>query len=466
MPITLYTAGFELRDDGSYVPIAAFEGPKGDTGATGAAGPKGDDGTGIEIKGLVATTSNLPPAADHQWETYAVGTEAPYTYYISDGTDWTSLGTFTGPKGDTGATGPQGPQGETGATGATGPQGETGATGATGPQGPQGATGPTGATGATGAAAGFGTVSATVDSTSGTPSVAVTTSGTNEALNIAFAFSGLKGDGVGGGTYTPFVSYAAAKPDNADNNTMWVKNADSYTVGEVITSYDSTQPSTRPNGTALAAGDLFVLAGKTNGHPIIWGSFTLCPFRCWVYDGSAWVYKDAEVKVGGTWYPMNSEWFIEKGVIVGPLYYPANPATYGYYTLSKDGDYLEFLCDTSSATQIGCLTVTAGTDIAINTNPFTCVLEGEIQNGSGTGYFGAISVANAGSVSSSNRPSYRSDCSLAINADVLLNNPMKYVYLSGSYNYGIGITLGNATNHYAHMRIKNLYRVFSDITGV
>ncbi|MEU1071917.1 MULTISPECIES: collagen-like protein [unclassified Streptomyces] len=47
----------------------------------------------------------------------------------------------TGPKGDTGATGPAGP---TGATGATGPQGLAGATGATGPQGSPGVTGATG----------------------------------------------------------------------------------------------------------------------------------------------------------------------------------------------------------------------------------------------------------------------------------------------------------------------------------
>ncbi|WP_305474240.1 collagen-like protein [Bacillus sp. EB600] len=56
-----------------------------------------------------------------------------------------------GPRGATGATGPQGP---VGATGATGPQGPVGATGATGPQGPVGATGATGATGPQGPAGG------------------------------------------------------------------------------------------------------------------------------------------------------------------------------------------------------------------------------------------------------------------------------------------------------------------------
>lgn len=53
-----------------------------------------------------------------------------------------------------------------------------------GEQGPQGETG---------AAAGFGTVSATVDNATGTPSVEVTTSGDDTAKNFAFAFHNLKG---------------------------------------------------------------------------------------------------------------------------------------------------------------------------------------------------------------------------------------------------------------------------------
>lgn len=56
-----------------------------------------------------------------------------------------------GPKGDTGATGPQGPKGNTGATGPQGPKGDTGATGPQGPKGDTGATGPQGPKGDTGA---------------------------------------------------------------------------------------------------------------------------------------------------------------------------------------------------------------------------------------------------------------------------------------------------------------------------
>lgn len=40
---------------------------------------------------------------------------------------------------------------------------------------------------------GFGTVTATVDDTSGTPDVEVNTDGPNDAINIEFAFTGLRG---------------------------------------------------------------------------------------------------------------------------------------------------------------------------------------------------------------------------------------------------------------------------------
>lgn len=114
-----------------------------------------------------------------------------------------------GEKGETGAQGPEGPQGETGPQGPEGPQGPQGEKGDTGPQGPpgeqgpkgdtgdtgpQGPAGPAGPAGADGAAAGFGTPTATVDNTTGTPSVQVTASGPDTAKIFTFAFSGLKGE--------------------------------------------------------------------------------------------------------------------------------------------------------------------------------------------------------------------------------------------------------------------------------
>lgn len=63
-----------------------------------------------------------------------------------------------------------------------------------GPQGPKGETGPAGETGAAGAAAGFGTPTATVDATTGTPAVTVQASGPDTAKVFAFSFTGLKGE--------------------------------------------------------------------------------------------------------------------------------------------------------------------------------------------------------------------------------------------------------------------------------
>lgn len=85
---------------------------------------------------------------------------------------------------------PRGDKGETGATGETGPKGDTGEQG---PQGERGPKGDKGEKGNTGNSAGFGTVSATVDDGTGTPSVEVTAIGADTAKNFAFAFHNLKG---------------------------------------------------------------------------------------------------------------------------------------------------------------------------------------------------------------------------------------------------------------------------------
>ena len=74
---------------------------------------------------------------------------------VKPGTDpesWTQLAQKgdTGPKGDTGDTGPQGPKGDTGDTGPQGPKGDTGDTGPQGPKGDTGDTGPQGPKGDTG----------------------------------------------------------------------------------------------------------------------------------------------------------------------------------------------------------------------------------------------------------------------------------------------------------------------------
>lgn len=90
-------------------------------------GPKGDTGQGLEIKGKVNTTSQLPATAS-EGDGYLVAEEL----YVWMDNAWKDCGSLQGPqgiqgpKGDTGATGPQGPKGDTGATGPTGPQGPVG----------------------------------------------------------------------------------------------------------------------------------------------------------------------------------------------------------------------------------------------------------------------------------------------------------------------------------------------------
>ena len=127
------------------------QGIKGDTGltgSTGVAGSQGAAGTGVNIKGTVATVVALPSTGQATGDSYLVSANG--NLYTWNGLVWVDVGQIQGPKGDTGLTGPQGPTGLTGLTGATGNTGPAGVVGSAGPQGIQGLTGNTGATGATG----------------------------------------------------------------------------------------------------------------------------------------------------------------------------------------------------------------------------------------------------------------------------------------------------------------------------
>ena len=120
-----------------------FEGTEADWLAS-LKGEKGDQGTGLDLRGMLASTDELPePEESTPGQAYLVGTEENNVLWFFDENEnqYRPAGPLRGemgpqgPKGDKGDTGAQGPRGETGETGARGPKGETGDTGAQGPKG-------------------------------------------------------------------------------------------------------------------------------------------------------------------------------------------------------------------------------------------------------------------------------------------------------------------------------------------
>ena len=147
--------------------------------------------------------------------------------------DWSnpiSISGKIGPKGETGPAGPKGdaftyndftPDQLAALKGPKGDKGDTGEQGIQGPQGEQGIQGPAGTNGTDGTPAGFGEIVATVDNSTGTPNVRVTTSGPNEAKNFTFAFTGLKGEAGSGGGSNYDIKVVDTYPSNPIADTIY-----------------------------------------------------------------------------------------------------------------------------------------------------------------------------------------------------------------------------------------------------
>jgi hypothetical protein len=104
-------------------------GPTGFTGATGPTGAQGAN-AGITVLGSVANIAALPSSGNSAGDAYQVESEGEIYVWDSVDSVWFSVGALQGPTGPTGPTGVRGDDSTVpGPTGPTGPTGATGAAG-------------------------------------------------------------------------------------------------------------------------------------------------------------------------------------------------------------------------------------------------------------------------------------------------------------------------------------------------
>ena len=206
-------------------------GPKGDKGEPGETGPKGDVGTGLTLKGEVATSSQLPTTKE-VGDAYIIRDIKDLVVW--DGTKWVAGGF---PQGIPGEPGPKGDQGIPGIPGEPGPKGDQGIQGIQGIQGPKGAQGDIGPKGLQGDVGPKGTQGDRgIQGAKGDQGI--------QGLKGDQGIPGLKGDpGPKGDTGAP-----GAKGDQGIQGIQGPKGADG-TVG-------NTFKGVWKSGTSYNAGDL------------------------------------------------------------------------------------------------------------------------------------------------------------------------------------------------------------------
>lgn len=264
---------------------------------------------------------------------------------------------------------------------------------------------------------------------------------------------GERGYGIGSADFVPQVSLSEIQP-TVVNGSVWVKllSTDTgYALGNVMCGTTDTLPTTRWDGTALQKGDVYILMGVSNGHPVTWGSITFYPFKCWLRSDSAWVYKEAEVYVQNQWWPLNAEWLVENGKITGTSSIPTSGAS--KYNVSKNGDYLVLSGETTVDTNYF-LACTFG-DVTVNA--CTYYMNGDIAANQYAAKYGSLQPTQTGASTSAHSFS----TSNSIPANVTQTDPtIAASATSPGRTFGLetGVRKGVAS---PVIRIKHLYRVFN-----
>jgi len=111
------------------------QGAQGIQGTQGNQGHQGNAGTGVNIKGNVATSGSLPSSGIQDGDGY-LAIDTGHLWIFTDG-DWVDVGLIRGPQGAQGTQGYQGTQGNQGAQGNQGFQGLQGTLGNQGERGNQ-----------------------------------------------------------------------------------------------------------------------------------------------------------------------------------------------------------------------------------------------------------------------------------------------------------------------------------------